>query len=59
LDATIEQIALALGGAAGSRLARQLGILASGSTLLRELRRSIAISLRRIKPNERMMFLGE
>jgi transposase len=39
LNATIEQIVLALGGAAGSRLARQLGILASGSSLLRELRR--------------------
>ena len=39
LNATIEQIALALGGAAGSRLARQLGILASGSTFLRELKR--------------------
>lgn len=39
LSAAIEQMALALGGAAGSRLARQLGILASGCTFLRELRR--------------------
>ena len=42
LNATIEQIALALGGAGGAggaRLARQLGILASGSTFLRELKR--------------------
>jgi hypothetical protein len=35
LSASIEKIALALGGNAGSRLARQLGILASASTLLR------------------------
>lgn len=39
LSAAIKEIALALGGEGGSRLARQLGILASGSTLLRELRR--------------------
>jgi transposase len=39
LGETIQQIALALGGQGGSRLARQLGILASGSTFLRELRR--------------------
>lgn len=39
LNETIRQIALALGGQGGSRLARQLGILASGSTFLRELRR--------------------
>jgi transposase len=39
LCSAIEQIALALGGAAGSRLARQLGIVASGSTFLRQLRR--------------------
>ena len=39
LSSTIEQIALALGGAAGSRLARQLGIVASGCTFLRQLRR--------------------
>lgn len=38
-SASIERIALALGGNAGSRLARQLGILASASTLLRQLRR--------------------
>jgi hypothetical protein len=31
----------ALGGSAGSRLAKQLGILASGSTLLRQLRRKL------------------
>jgi len=39
LSASIEKIALALGGNAGSRLANQLGILASASTLLRQLRR--------------------
>jgi len=39
LSASIEKIALALGGNAGSRLAHQLGILASASTLLRQLRR--------------------
>ena len=32
-------VTLALGGRAGARLARKLGLLASGSTLLRELRR--------------------
>jgi transposase len=41
LSASLEQITLALGGAAGSRLAQQLGILASGSTLLRQLRRKV------------------
>jgi transposase len=39
LSAALEQITQALGGSAGSRLAQQLGILASGSTLLRQLRR--------------------
>lgn len=39
LGASLDQITLALGGAAGSRLAQQLGILASGWTLLRQLRR--------------------
>jgi transposase len=39
LSFAIEQITLALGGSAGSRLAEQLGILASDSTLLRQLRR--------------------
>jgi hypothetical protein len=38
LSASIERIALALGGNAGSRLARQLGILVSASTLLCQLR---------------------
>jgi len=38
LSGALEQIALALGGAAGARLAQQLGILASDSTLLRQLR---------------------
>jgi transposase len=38
LSLALEQITLALGGSAGSRLAGQLGILASGSTLLRQLR---------------------
>ncbi len=39
LSLALEQITLALGGAAGSRLAEQLGILTSDSTLLREVRR--------------------
>jgi transposase len=39
LSTSLEQITLALGGAAGARLAQQLGILAHGSTLLRHLRR--------------------
>ena len=43
LSASLEQITLALGGSAGSRLAHQLGILASGSTLLRQLRRRVII----------------
>jgi len=38
-SAALEQITMALGGAAGSRFAVQLGILASDSTLLRQLRR--------------------
>ncbi len=42
LSLALEQIRLALGGSAGSRLAEQLGILASDSTLLRQLRRRIA-----------------
>ncbi len=41
LNASLQQITSALGGAAGSRLAMQLGILASGSTLLRQLRRKL------------------
>ncbi len=44
LSASLEQITLALGGSAGSRLAQQLGILASGSTLLRQLRRKVVTS---------------
>ena len=39
LSVVLGQITLALGGSAGSRLAEQLGILASDSTLLRQLRR--------------------
>ena len=39
LSEALERIALVLGGSAGSRLAEQLGILASDSTLLRQLRR--------------------
>jgi len=35
LRASLQQITSALGGSAGSRLPKQLGILASGSTLLR------------------------
>src|SRR5450756_830575 len=38
LSKTIRQITMALGGEGGSRLARQLGINASGDTFLRELR---------------------
>jgi transposase len=39
LTGALKQITLALGGSAGSRLAEQLGILASGSTLVRELQK--------------------
>jgi hypothetical protein len=35
----LDWITLALGGAAGSRLARRMGLLVDGSTLLRQLRR--------------------
>jgi transposase len=38
LSSALEQITWALGGAAGARLGQQLGILASGSTLLRQAR---------------------
>lgn len=38
LSKTIRQITMALGGEGGSRLARQLGVIASGDTFLRELR---------------------
>ncbi len=38
LSLVLDQITLALGGSAGSRLAEHLGILASDSTLLRQLR---------------------
>jgi len=38
LSLALDQITLALGGSAGARLAEQLGILASDSTLLRQLR---------------------
>ena len=41
LSNSLQQITSALGGSAGSRLAQQLGILASGSTLLRQLRRKV------------------
>ncbi len=40
-SSALEQITLALGGSAGARLAQQLGILASGPTLLRQLRRRV------------------
>jgi transposase len=39
LSEALERITVVLGGSAGSRLAEQLGILASDSTLLRQLRR--------------------
>lgn len=42
LSTALEQIALVLGGSAGSRLAEQLGILASDSSLLRQVRRRAA-----------------
>jgi transposase len=42
LGETLDRIVTALGGAAGSRLAEQLGIFASGSTLLRQIRRTKA-----------------
>jgi transposase len=45
LSAALDQITLALGGSAGCRLARQLGILASGSTLLRQLKRKAAAAI--------------
>lgn len=45
LSTALEQITMALGGSAGSRLAQQLGILASGSTLLRQLRRKVIMPL--------------
>jgi len=44
LSAALNQITLALGGSAGSRLAEQLGILTNGSTLLRGLRQSSSAS---------------
>jgi hypothetical protein len=43
LSASLEHITQALGGSAGSRLVQQLGILASGSTLLRQLRRKVSV----------------
>lgn len=43
LAETLGQITLALGGSAGSRLAQQLGILTSGSTLLRDLRKNVDV----------------
>src|ERR1035441_2196030 len=45
LSSALDQITLVLGGSAGCRLARQLGILASGSTLLRQLRRKAAVAI--------------
>jgi len=44
LSAALERITLVLGGSAGSRLAEQLGILGSGQTLLRQLRRKVIFS---------------
>ena len=44
LSMALEQITWALGGAAGSRLAQQLGILASDSTLLRQLRHRVVVA---------------
>ena len=48
LSTALDQITLALGGSAGSRLAEQLGILTHGSTLLRGLRKRA--STRKMKP---------
>ena len=42
LATALDRITLVLGGSAGARLAEQLGILASGSTLLRGLRKKTA-----------------
>jgi transposase len=47
LSMTLKQITWALGGSAGSRLAQQLGILTSGWTLLRHLRRTAAVDCAR------------
>jgi transposase len=47
LSIALQQITWALGGAAGSRLAQQLGILASGWTLLRQLRCAAAMDCAR------------
>ena len=44
LSAALNQITLALGGSAGSRLAEQLGILTNGSTLLLGLRKRSSAS---------------
>jgi len=44
LKQVLDWISLALGGAAGSRLAGKIGILASGDTLLRQLRRMNMVS---------------
>ena len=41
VEPSLQQITSALGGSAGSRLAKQPGILTSGSTLLRQLRRKL------------------
>jgi transposase len=45
LSSALNQITLVLGGSAGCRLARQLGILASGSTLLRQLKKKAAAAI--------------
>ena len=45
LSSALDQITLALGGSAGCRLAQQLGILASGSTLLRQLKMKAAAAI--------------
>ena len=47
LSGALEQITQALGGSAGSRLAHQVGNLASGSTLLRQLRRKASVDCAR------------
>jgi len=47
LSVALEQVTRALGGSAGARLAQQLGILASGSTLLRQLRRKAFVACAR------------
>jgi transposase len=56
LGESLGRIVMALGGAAGSRLAKQLGILASGSTLLRQIKRT---SIRNTKRSPRVLGIDD